>query len=243
MAAVSSDRLARFRRALDAPRSDLLFYGAEPAFVQFGPLVVRRRYVMILVVVTNRDGSLRAIDRLVDSDGPPHLTVGCQPDGGGRVEELHSRSVRWDVAGRPRMHPELQSPEWNRDTEFSLDMSVLARSIDADILGAAGPGPVAADIYFELEDEESEDCSQISRFVLVGGPALEIYRNVQAAFERQGWNSIRLARVSWLVFFVGCSLFVRAASVGFLLMGAIHVFWTRVCLARVSLVFFFWDSD
>ena len=94
MAAVSSDRLARFRRALDAPRSDLLFYGAEPAFVQFGPIVVRRRYVLMLAVVTNRDGSLRAIDRLVNSDGPPHLTVGRQPEGGGRVVELHSRSVR-----------------------------------------------------------------------------------------------------------------------------------------------------
>ena len=38
MATVPSDRLASFRRALAAPRCDLLCYGAEPAFVQFGPI-------------------------------------------------------------------------------------------------------------------------------------------------------------------------------------------------------------
>ena len=196
---VLGERLAAFRRALAASRCDLLGYGAEPAFVQFGPIVVRDRYVLLLAVVTNHDGSVRAVDRLLEADGPPHVTVGGLADGGGRSVEQHSERVQWDIAPEPTICPIRGSPSWSRDTEESFDMSAVARRIDEEVLGAECGGPVDAEIYFELEAED--DGSTVQRFVLVGGRALELYRQVQRAFERQFWNSIRLARVSCLLFF------------------------------------------
>ena len=204
MSKVLQDRLASFRRVLAAPRSDLLRYGAEPAFVQFGPVVVRGEHVLLLAVVTDRDGSVRAADRLLESDGPPHITVGQRPEGGGWTVERHSARIDWQIAGAPTTCPVRLSPSWSKEVAETLDMSALARRVDEEVLGGQCGKPVQAEIYFQLEVEE--DGSTIERFVIVGGRALELYRELQGAFELQSWDSIRLARVSCDVFFEGFSV-------------------------------------
>ena len=226
MSAVLSERLVNFRQVLSAPRTDLLAYGAEPSFVQFGPVVVKDEYVLLLAVVTDRDGSVRASDGLFESDGPPHLTVGQRPDGGGWTRQQQSAGrVVWDIAGAPT--PCLLrggSPSWSKEIVESPDVSAVARRIDERVLGVECRNPVQAEICFELE----ADGWSVRRFVLVGGHALHVYRQVQLAFEEQIWNSICLVRVSLL----------RFVSVGlrFLLM-LLRAFGCA-CLARVLLLCF-----
>ena len=155
--------------------------------MQFGPVVVCKEYLLLLAVVTDRQGTVRAVDGLVDGDGPPHLTLGCQPPGGGWVREIHSGLVRWDVAGAPSSRPDCSTLEWSQEIEHQMDMSELVEKLSEDVglFGAAARAPVAASVFF-YEDE---------RFVLVGGEALLLYRRVQAAVERDLRTSICLARV------------------------------------------------
>ena len=77
----NSQLLARYRHACSRPQCDLLCLGVERCAVQFGPVVVstdsesRGTYIVLLGVLTNEDGSLRARDGLLVGDGSPHLLV------------------------------------------------------------------------------------------------------------------------------------------------------------------------
>jgi len=204
MPKVLQDRLASFRSVLAAPRTDMLAYGAVASFVQFGPVVVKQEYVLLFGVVTDRSGTVRAMDGLVESDGPPHITVGQRPEGGGWTVERHSARVDWQIACAPTICPVRLSPSWSKEVAETWDMSAVARRVDEDVLGGHCVDPVQAEIYFQLEVEE--DGSTIERFVIVGGRALDLYRRLQGAFELQSWDSIRLARVSCDVFFEGFSV-------------------------------------
>ena len=49
--------LEGYRKVLAAPRCDLLRLGVEGCFVQFGPVVVCKEYLLLLAVVTDRQGT------------------------------------------------------------------------------------------------------------------------------------------------------------------------------------------
>ena len=193
------DRRVAFQRALEAPRTDMLFFGTEKTFIQFGGISVRGRCVMLLGVVTNCDGSRRAFDRLLETDSPPHLTVGHFADGAGKNVEDHSTRTRWRICAPPVADPGLRDVLWSHDVEEDLDATALARRIDEQCLGWESEVPVEADICFDLAEHEA--FRTVTRFWLVGGRALEMYRDVQLAYEVELWNSIGLVRVTWSVFF------------------------------------------
>ena len=146
--------LQRFRGVLEAPRCDLLRLGVEDCALQFGPLVFsqdpfsKTSYVLLLAAVTNGAGTVRALGRLVDGDGPPHLTVGCFAGGGGWARQAHSRSVRWQIAGAPT-DVGLPTVEWSQEVAEDFDVQAFVDDLseDAGLLGAAARGPVPALVY------------------------------------------------------------------------------------------------
>ena len=167
--------LERYRAVLEAPRCDLLRLGVERCFLQFGPVVVSQEYVLLLAVVTDGRGRVRALDRLRDGDGPPHLTLGSLDRRGARACELHSRRVLWDIFVEPTEDSN-GDLVWSREVAEVVDVTSLVdrMSEDVGLLGGAARGPLEADIFFD----------EYSRFVLVGGEALRLYRRVQAAIAR-----------------------------------------------------------
>ena len=188
-----SELLRRFRAVCSAPQCELLRLGAEPPFVQFGPVVVshdsvrKATYVLVLAVVTNEHGTVRARDCLLAGQGPPHLTLGKVAEGSGWVREVHSACVRWVISGPPRVVPDKPTLEWSQEEVRTLDLSAFSRCLseDVELLGASARGPVAADVLFEGDD----------RFLLVGGEALRVYRELQARFEQDPRTSIGFVRV------------------------------------------------
>ena len=168
-----ADLLSKYRAVLSAPRDDALRLGAEDCFVQFGPLVVSRHHVLLLGVVTDHGGTVRARDYLSE-EVLPHFTLGAMKPGGGWVDESHSRSVSWCIAHDPRALPGLRTPSWSRQQRRSMDMSEkLAELSEDSMFREASTGPVAAQVRFEGRD----------RFVIAGGPALEVYLSAQRAVQ------------------------------------------------------------
>ena len=109
----------------------------------------------------------------------PHLTVGRFAYGGGRIvqpespELSESWDVRWSVCGPSVPNPDFGgSPTWSRDELFCAPMSRLARSLSRSKWYLERTRrPVAARVIFDYARK---------RFVLAGGPALALYRDVQA---------------------------------------------------------------
>jgi hypothetical protein len=182
--------LKRFRSVCEMRRCDVLRYGAESVFIQFGPVVVVDRFVLLFAVVTNEKGDVRALDFLVDGDGPPHMTVGAIAQGGGWVDTLHSGFVRWNLAGPPAAVEGLTTLAWSHDVVDTIDMTVIVEGLsNHPRLERAARGPVPAQVVFVEHD----------RFVVVGGEALEIYRFVQEQVATHARYSIGLAPVPSLV--------------------------------------------
>ena len=151
---------------------------------------------MLLAVVTNRRGSRRAIDNL-DADCVPHLTVGALACGGGRVVHFDtpdlsdSWDVRWSICEAPTVNPAFGgSLSWSREERFPLRMSLLVRQLSTSKwFLAATRRPVAARVVFDHSRR---------RQVLVGGPALELYRRVQTLVVDYAF--LRPIMIHWFVF-------------------------------------------
>ena len=175
----------RFRAALALRPCPLLQVGVEDVFVQFGPVVVVHDLVMVLAVVTDRYGRRRAVDHLA-ADEVPHLTVGRLAVGGGWVRSSESRNVVWDVANVPCVVADCPTLEWSRTVLFSASVSRVVDDIcDGPILSEASRRPIGVRLVFEHEH---------SRFLLVGGEALRIYRRIQHCVteyfrSRGGWHA------------------------------------------------------
>ena len=115
--------------------------------MQFGPVVASKGHLLLLAVVTNLEGTVRALDLLVEGDGPPHLTLGCQADGGGWSRESSAGRVEWRIAGKPKPVPGLSTSEWSQVVEETKDVSALAmRFSECDDLRSAARGPVGAEV-------------------------------------------------------------------------------------------------
>lgn len=163
--------LERYRAALSLPRCPLLAMGVEDLRIQFGPVVVQDRLVMVLAVVVDEHGCRRAHDFLVD-DEAPHMTVGRLEDGGGWVLGCESREVVWEVAEPPREVPDCPTLAWSHAPLFSVAMSRLVRQISgSEVLAEASRRALPVRLWFDQDHD---------RFVLVGGPALTLYREIQA---------------------------------------------------------------
>ena len=152
--------------------------------------------MLLLAVLVNEHASLRAADGLLVEDGPPHMTVGMVADGEGWVDDHHSRCVIWRIAGPPRAVEGRDTLAWSQDTVRLLDLSAFARDLQDDLglFGASALGPVAAEVRFEAD-----------RFVLTGGAALRVFRDVQGRFERDLRTSIGFARVPYWPLVSGCT--------------------------------------
>ena len=128
----------------------------------------------------------------------PHLTLGRLAEGGGWLDAPEeSRRVVWVIAGPPFPNPLYNGAlTWSREEYFRVDVSAVCRrvSLSAEFLRATCR-PVAARIQFDYLN---------GRFVLVGGPALDFYRALQArvAGYLAVWVPGSLACV--LVFFWNC---------------------------------------
>ena len=144
----------------------------EELRVQFGPLVVEDRTVMLLAVVVDQHGRRRALDFL-EGGTLPHLTIGKLKDGGGWVSKGgHCLRVEWDVAGPPREVPDRPTLEWSQTSLFSMPVSDLMREIGgSDVLAEASRSTLGVHLWVDHEHH---------RFTLVGGPALAVYREIQA---------------------------------------------------------------
>lgn len=160
----------RFRVALALRPCPLLQVGVEDVFVQFGPVVVVHDLVMVLALVTDGHGRRRAADRLA-VDELSHLTVGRLAAGGGWVRSSESRDVVWDIAHPPRVVPDCSTLEWSQTVLFSVSVSSVVDELsDGPFLAEASRGPIAVRLVFEQDH---------SRFLLVGGEALRLYRCIQ----------------------------------------------------------------
>ena len=170
-----TSRLAwQFRYVAARPLDGLLQHGFEEPAVQFGPLLASERYVLLPAVVTNVPGAVRAADRL-PPHYVPHLTVGHFEEGGG-WPSIDRGSTMWAIAGAPVLLPGRSTLTWSRDVDHVVNLTELLQGLSSSVLfEAASRGPLGADVEF-LED----------RFVLRGGPALRLYRDVQRAVEAHG---------------------------------------------------------
>ena len=160
----------RFADALSLPKCPLLQFGMDDVFLQLGPVVVQHDIVMLLAVVTDRYGCRRALDSLA-AEEVPHLTIGKLAEGGGWVYSAESRNVVWNVCHAPRPVPDCPTLAWSRSVLFQAMLSKLVEEIScAPFLKEASRGPLAVRLVFDWE---------ASRFLLVGGEALRVYRQVQ----------------------------------------------------------------
>ena len=160
----------RFAQALSLPMCPLLQFGIDDVFVQFGPVVVQHDILMVLAVVVDRYGCRRALDCLA-VDEVPHLTIGKLQEGGGWVHNAESRNVVWNVCHAPRSVPDRSTLAWSSTRLFHAELSNLVEAISrAPFLKEASRGPLAVRLVFDYE---------ASRFLLVGGEALRVYRLIQ----------------------------------------------------------------
>ena len=121
----------------------------------------------------------------------PHLTVGALAYGGGTIlEPRDSRCLRWRIACPPVFLEEFGgSPTWSRDELFVADVTALARGLSGTTWFLLQTlRPVAARVHFDF---------QRKRFVIVGGPALEFYRLVQARVRRYPLVPCSPVRAFW----------------------------------------------
>ena len=202
-----SDALARFRDVFGKSRDALLMYGAEDAFVQFGPLVVAGRYILFPAVVTDRCGSRRARVWL-GACSLPHMTVGFFAEGRGWLAG-HSRAGRWCVSEPPSRSadPKVTTLVWSKVLLREVDVSRLILDANLELLESGYfDKPQAALIRFD--DVEF-------RCFISGGVALDVYRHVQARLSmdsrglhvsccfRSCLNGLLIVRLMLI-----CSLFV-----------------------------------
>jgi hypothetical protein len=172
------DARRRFLAVLERPLSVGLSLGWETSFVQFGPPIVNDRVVMLPSCVTNRTGTRRGGDYL----GPlliPHVTVGKLREGMGRTR-AGVDGVEWHVSGPSSPHPTWGTQVWDQSTRYIVPIEELVNDLSRHLLAhRCFERPLACRMCLD-----TASC----RWVLEGGPALEVVRVFRAAIDSYGWT-------------------------------------------------------